>query len=278
MKKYLLSISFVFINFCAFAVVKFPSQQQPGAATISTSASSWTLSNDLFSANYALVDDKLYFAGSEEFGLDGNTDLFSITLADGSVILSSQMSCTNITTENLVGNASAVKLSEKDNGKTLKATYSYNNLNIVWRAVLRDNSHYLRTELEITATADTEMKNVVAMLYSLQSGKTVPSVVGNTRGALLVNEDFFAGLETPMGNNELVTSNTSASVESDANFSFTSWSDSDWLSFSTAPSEILNLGFSASQIVAKKGLVTISAAGNLTFTFSYATEIGRAHV
>lgn len=271
MKRLVLSLVFVFVGIAAFAVVKFPSQQQPGVASTTSTANNWTLSNNLFSANYTLVDNKLYFAGSEEFGLDGNTDLFSITLADGTVVLSSQMNCTNITTENLVGDANAVKLSEKDNGKTLKATYSYNNLNIVWRAVLRDNSHYLRTELEITATADTEMKNVVAMLYSLKSGKTIPSIVGNTRGALLVNEDFFAGLETPMGNNELVTSNTSASVEGDANFSFTSWTASDWSSFSAAPSEILNLGFSASQIVAKKGLVTISAAGNLTFTFTYAT-------
>lgn len=271
MKKLVLSLVFVFVGIAAFAVVKFPSQQQPGVASMTSTANNWTLSNNLFSASYTLVDNKLYFAGSEEFGLDGNTDLFSITLADGTVVLSSQMNCKNVTTENLAGDVNAVKLSEKDNGKTLKATYSYNNLNILWRAVLRDNSHYLRTELEITATADTEMKNVVAMLYSLKSGKTIPSIVGNTRGALLVNEDFFAGLETPMGNNELVTSNTSASVEGDANFSFTSWTASDWSSFSAAPSEILNLGFSASQIVAKKGLVTISAAGNLTFTFTYAT-------
>ena len=206
MKKLVAFALFFSVNLSLFAIVKFPSQQQPGVASVTSISNNWTLSNNLFSASYTMTDNKLYFAGSEEFGLDGNTDLFSITLADGTVVLSSQMNCTNVTTENLVGDVNAVKLSEKDNGKTLKATYSYNNLNIVWRAVLRDNSHYLRTELEITATADTEMKNIVAMLYSVKNDKTVPSIVGNTRGALLVNEDFFVGLETPMGNNTIVNS------------------------------------------------------------------------
>ena len=206
MKKLFIFIAFISVNLSLLAVVKFPSQQQPKKASIASTTNTWTLSNRLFSATYSLTDDKLYFAGSEEFGLDGNTDLFSITLANGTVVLSSQMNCTNVSTENLVGDVNAVKLSEKENGKALKAIYSYSNLNIVWRAVLRDNSHYLRTELEITATADTEMKNIVAMLYSVKNEKTMPSVVGNTRGALLVNEDFFVGLETPMGNNTIVNS------------------------------------------------------------------------
>ena len=206
MKKLFIFIAFISVNLSLLAVVKFPSQQQPKKASIASTTNAWTLSNRLFSATYSLTDDKLYFAGSEEFGLDGNTDLFSITLANGTVVLSSQMNCTNVSTENLVGDVNAVKLSEKENGKALKAIYSYNNLNIVWRAVLRDNSHYLRTELEFTATADTEMKNIVAMLYSVKNEKTMPSVVGNTRGALLVNEDFFVGLETPMGNNTIVNS------------------------------------------------------------------------
>lgn len=271
MKKTFLTIALIFANFSAFAVVKFPSQQQPGVATISTATNSWTLSNELFSASYALVENDLLFMGSDEFGLKGNTELFSITLANGTVITSSEMQRNSITTENLIGDESEVKLSNKNNGKAIKATFSYNNLNIVWRAVLRDDSHYLRNELEISATSNTDMKNIVAMLYSLKDGEATPTIVGNTRGSLLTNNTFFAGLETPMGNNELVSSSAN-NLESDENFDFTTWEPEDWESFSgEVPTSILNLGFSSSQIVAKKGAITANAAGNLTFTFTYAS-------
>ena len=83
MKKYLLSISFVFISFCAFAVVKFPSQQQPKKAKISSTTNSWSLSNNLFSATYTLGNGNLFFAGSDVFGLNKSNELFRITLADG---------------------------------------------------------------------------------------------------------------------------------------------------------------------------------------------------
>ena len=68
--------------------------------------------------------------------------------------------------------------------------------------MLRDGSHYLRTELEITANGqDVAMETITPMLYTVNNvtGNTPPVVVGNTRGAVIANNKIFAGLETPMG-------------------------------------------------------------------------------
>ena len=68
--------------------------------------------------------------------------------------------------------------------------------------MLRDHSHYLRQELRLTCTKPIQMKNIIAMQYDLVEGKAgAPSVSGNARGALIVNDLAFTALETPMGIN-----------------------------------------------------------------------------
>ena len=66
----------------------------------------------------------------------------------------------------------------------------------------RDHSHYLRQELRLTCTKPIQMKNIIAMQYDLVEGQAgAPSVSGNARGALIVNDLAFTALETPMGIN-----------------------------------------------------------------------------
>lgn len=69
--------------------------------------------------------------------------------------------------------------------------------------MLRDGSHYLRTELKLTAAHDTKLFAVVPMLYEMDvhNAGSAPRKVGNTRGAVLLSDKIFAGLETPMGLN-----------------------------------------------------------------------------
>ena len=228
MKKYLLSISFVFISFSVSAIVKFPSQQQPKKAKISSTTNSWSLSNNLFSATYTLGNGNLFFAGSDVFGLNKSNELFRITLADGTVVSSSEMQCDGVVAETIKGDKNAVKLAKKFNGKEIKATFIYKELNFVWRAILRNDSHYLRTELEISTTADTEFKEIVAMNYSLKENNQTPEIIGNTRGSLLVNNTFFAGLETPMGINEVIKTPSETTIQGKWNRSATLKSGEIW--------------------------------------------------
>ena len=103
----------------------------------------------------------------------------------------------------LAENPSAATASLRYAGKALEARFTYKELSIVWRAVLRNGSHYLRTEMDIQAAKDLPMEGIVAMNYLVakNSAYTAPEVVGNTRGAILASNHIFAGLETPMGLN-----------------------------------------------------------------------------
>ena len=182
--------------------VVFPQADQPGTAVVSQTDAHYELSNQLFKAQFNKGNGVLTFGGSEGLHLNGGTELFQLTLGNGTVVTSSQMTLGTVEVQNLTGNASAVKGSHRLDGKQIVANYTYGNLKLVWRAVLRNGSHYLRTELDITATADQAMTNIIPMLYSVNTttGGT-PAVVGNTRGAVLASDKIFAGLETPMGQN-----------------------------------------------------------------------------
>ena len=179
--------------------VVFPQQNQPGAAKLTKSGDSYVLSNALLSATFTMSNGDLTFAGSEQLCLAAGTDLFKVTLGNGTEVKSSDMTLASVEMQTLTGASSAVKGSHKFNGKQLVANYTYGNLQIVWRAVLRDGSHYLRTDMDIVATADQAMTNIIPMMYTLNN--TSVAVVGNTRGAVLAGDKIFAGLETPMGKN-----------------------------------------------------------------------------
>ena len=115
----------------------------------------------------------------------------------------------------LAENPSAATASLRYAGKALEARFTYKELSIVWRAVLRNGSHYLRTEMDIQAAKDLPMEGIVAMNYLVakNSAYTAPEVVGNTRGAILASNHIFAGLETPMGLNSCKDEGNATHIE-----------------------------------------------------------------
>lgn len=183
--------------------VVFPQTQQAGTASIAVDGNEYTLKNNLLTAKFVKQDGSLFFNGCEEMNLKAGTELFKVVLGDGTTFTSSQMTLQSVEEEELTGNAAAAKGSDRFNGKALKAVFKKDKLNVTWHAVLRDGSHYLRTTLEVTADDDQAMQSITPMIYNVdnEAAKTVPVVVGNTRGALLASNKIFAGLETPMGVN-----------------------------------------------------------------------------
>ena len=109
-----------------------------------------------------------------------------------------------------------------------------NGLGIEWRAVLRDGSHYLRTEVDVTTTTDIAMYNIVPMAYTVENvdGAKAPSVVGNTRGAVILSDKIFAGLETP------TAYNTSGETTDLDNFVFKAWDGASSWGWEPASNEI----------------------------------------
>lgn len=183
--------------------VIFPQKKQPGVAKITQKANSYQLANKVLKASFINTGGKLYFNGCSELGLQPDTELFKVLLGDGKTITASEMKLEDVKMITLAENPSAATASLRYAGKALEARFTYEELSIVWRAVLRNGSHYLRTEMDIQAAKDLPMKGIVAMNYLVakNSAYTAPEVVGNTRGAILASNHIFAGLETPMGLN-----------------------------------------------------------------------------
>lgn len=192
LKKILLALTLLatalpFVN----AEVVFPMKKQPGVAVAKASQ----LSNKLVTADFSKKGFTVKFG--KKTVIEGD-ELFKIVLADGSVIEASKMSG-SITKVALKGNPEAVKLSERLNGVALEGKFTKGDFIVEWRAVLRDNSHYIRQELKISAKKDTQMQAIIPLEVKLPGAK----VLGNTRGSPVVTDKVFAALETPMALNEV---------------------------------------------------------------------------
>ena len=190
--------------------VIFPQEKQAGNASLVAERGVYTLQNDLLKAHFVAKNNHLFFDGCEQLGLLPGSELFSILLADGREVPASSMNLKSVEELNLTPAEGTAKGSLKLNGKAIEAHFTFEDLSIVWRAVLRDGSHYLRTEMDINANKDVAMRGIIAMKYSFNNkfSKQLPHVVGNTRGAVIANDKIFAGLETPMGINTVASAPT----------------------------------------------------------------------
>lgn len=195
--------------------VIFPQKKQPGVAKITQKSNSYQLANKVLKASFINTGGKLYFNGCSELGLQPSTELFKVLLGDGKTITASEMKLEDVKMATLAENPSAATASLRYAGKALEARFTYEELSIVWRTVLRNGSHYLRTEMDIQAAKDLPMKGIVAMNYLVakNSAYTAPEVVGNTRGAILASNHIFAGLETPMGLNSCKDEGNATHIE-----------------------------------------------------------------
>lgn len=262
--------------------VIFPQPVQPGIANATQTDNEIVLSNDLLSATFINDNGRLSFGGCPELGLKAGTEIFKITLGDETtVVAASDMNLKSWTMTALSADPNAAVGSQRFNGQAIVAQLSYGDLDFEWKAVLRDGSHYLRTELAITANQDVAMHSIVPMLYQVDANDA-PAVVGNTRGAVLASSTIFAGLETPTGLNSVESMTTVDLLEADNGFSFSSWNADTsgdtqpanpaywtWAPGAQTPKGIINLGFSASNIRGKRGFINIGSSGTHSVTFKY---------
>lgn len=183
--------------------VVFPQAKQAGTATLKTCENKYVLGNNLLQVFYSVDDGVLRFDGCPEMDLLPSDVLFRVRLADCTEFTSSDMNLESVTSETYAADAQAAKGAERFEGKGIKAVFTRGNMRVEWRAVLRDSSHYLRTEMSITSGKDVAMDHIKPMVYAVDNrkAKSAPVVVGNTRGAVLLSNRIFAGLETPMGVN-----------------------------------------------------------------------------
>ena len=186
----------------------YPKQQDNvGVAKIAENNGVYILSNEVLAASWMKVGDALYFAGANAMDLVAGTEPFTVAFGSGDNVAASAMTLKEVKSETLAANPAAIGGAEHFAGVQLTANYEYEykgaKIAIVWRAVLRDGSHYIRTEMDLTGINDVDMFNVIPMIYNVDTDAagSTPKVVGNTRGAVIISDKIFAGLETPTAYN-----------------------------------------------------------------------------
>lgn len=269
--------------------VIFPQAKQAGAAKLKAKKGTYTLYNNLLTATFVEADGKLLFGGAPQLGLLPNTELFKIRLADGKETPASAMKLKAVRPLKLKGDAATIKASRRLDGEALEALFEFGELDICWRAVLRNGSHYLRTELELTARHDVAIHSIYPMLYLVDNlqGTEVPRVVGNTRGAVLANNRIFAGLETPTGYNSVGeevmeaeldwTPNRTAAMQKQGTNTLGGnelltgqWAPEEWKGVEKVPARINELGFYGDDVKGLQLDLDVTAPqGELTTEFLY---------
>ena len=260
--------------------VMFPQEKQPGTANLSEENGIYTISNDLFAAQFKKENGKLLFNGCTELGLLAGTELFTVQLADGTEIPASAFTLGEVEMQSLAGNPAAVKGSKRFAGQQLVAQFTHaNGLGIEWRAVLRDGSHYMRTEVDVTTTTDIAMYAITPMIYTVENvdGEKAPAVVGNTRGAVIASDKIFAGLETPMG---IQTAGEATDLES---FVFKAWDGASSWAWEPAdndiPADIKGLTqYAQGTVFGSRGYLVFRQTGDYTITLDYTSGNNRLQI
>ena len=206
----------------AVAEVSFPGKE-PGKAKVECSESSASLSNKMFTASFRKAGSGVVFDGMKTADgkavAQGGTNLFTITLADGKTYTSKELSSSSLEEIKLKADKKHPRLSEQLPGYAVGCTFKTpdKKLEIAWRAVLRNGSHYLRQEMEIKALKDTAFATLTPVTYNIVQGGTPELSGGTTHGKVVVNDLVFCGLETPMSQMSAPGGSAETSAEWDAN-------------------------------------------------------------
>lgn len=263
-------------------------QQQTTAGTavldVNENEGTYLFHNDVLDAKFVKVGNTLKFGGSQTMNLNAGSEIFIVKFGNGSdVVPASEMTLAKVEEKPLTANPSAIKGVEHFGGKALEATFTYQyksvanaqemaTVTVVWRAELRDGSHYIKTDLTLTSDKDVKMYAIIPMQYTVDAitAGTAPAVSGNTRGSVLISDKIFAGLETPTGYNTAGTEN-----DLDGAFAYSAWNASyfDWTP-DELPAGITDAHYNTTNIVGKRGYLKFKEAGpcDVTFTYSEGTH------
>lgn len=160
--------------------------------------------------------------------VQSGTNLFSITLENGTSYSSKDLSCNSLTEVKLKADKEHPQLARRIPGVAVSCVFNTPDkaLEIKWQAVLRNGSHYLRQEIEVKAARNTAFSKLTPLQYNIQRGGE-PYLSGNTtHGKVVINDLIFCGLETPMG----VMSVPGGSAETAGG-----WSPEEWNEDSFSP-------------------------------------------
>ncbi len=204
-KRFIRVLVFIVLVLGAFGragvEIEFPGSE-PGAAQCSFDEGRLVLENDVLSCQWDITEGRLKLdrlvdklAGS---AIDaGEGECFQLVLGDGRVLKASDMRIFGMfQTKNIVPDIKSCRLSERLGGKEILITFGLpdENLEVRWRAILRDGSNYVRQEINFTAkNTPIDIKEIV--LWDLAAKAEVEGIVD---GSPVVAGNMFFAFENPL--------------------------------------------------------------------------------
>ena len=162
-----------------------------------TIAATWTVIDD--SIRPARIRDRIH--GTD---LPVSTELFSFTIGTGPNAVTLPASSFRIAgaplAETLDANPRASRFAERLGGRRVTVTLRdpESRIEVVWRAVLRDGSSYVRQELSVRSlSGDVALRDITVFDFNAHRGW----VSGTVRGTPIVVGDAYYALEHPLANN-----------------------------------------------------------------------------
>lgn len=177
-----------------------------GISHVSSDQSEYTLCNKHISTHFAWKDGGLVFGGIKAADgtplLESGTPVFTLKLENGTALSSTSMKVSKPELVNLLANPGSLRTSDKLPGQAIMATFTApdNSFCIEWKAVLREDSHYLRQEFTLKALSGPVPFSAITALQVIPTDAGgSPSISGNTtHGTVVITDKLFMGLETPM--------------------------------------------------------------------------------
>lgn len=130
--------------------------------------------------------------------IDARALAFSLRFADGTQVTSSAMHLLGKPKiEHLDANRTSARFSERLPGSSISAVFGDAQLGLQarWRAILRDCSHYIRQEIEFSATKERLPITDVILLDLAVAGA---ELAGSVKGSPIKAGSWFSGFEYPL--------------------------------------------------------------------------------
>ena len=183
-----------------------------GTATAAIRGAVLSLSNRMMQAQWSVAEGKLtaLTLADRTTGAESSLgrDPFSFRFKDGTSVRASDMTITDgPRIEELPSNSGASRAADHFAGKAIRLRLGYESkehpekqdptkrISIVWRAVLHDDSNYIREEISLSAP---DSDQPIAEVYLFNGSLPGASVVGTVKGSPVTAGDLFLGFENPL--------------------------------------------------------------------------------
>ncbi len=176
--------------------------ESPGSAAAEIRGPLISISNQMLQAQWSVAEGKLtglkFVIRSTGAEIPLPREPFRYTFKDGTTIRASDLTISDgPRIEALRADASASRAAEHFSGRAIRVRLEdpKHKLSIVWRAILRDGSNYVRQEIALSAPDRDEPLADVSLFDGNVPGA---KVIGTVKGSPVTAGDFFLGFEDPL--------------------------------------------------------------------------------